>query len=89
MTNKNLLRTENKLSASMERLSSGFKINRAGDNPAGLAISHKMKAQIDGLDRAKSNTTDAQSLLRIADGALNETASILQSVLRYRMKSIS
>ncbi len=80
MTNKNLLRTENKLSASMERLSSGFKINRAGDNPAGLAISHKMKAQIDGLDRAKSNTTDAQSLLRIADGALNETASILQRI---------
>ena len=80
MTNKNLLRTENKLSASMERLSSGFKINRAGDNPAGLAISHKMKAQIDGLDRAKSNTTDAQSLLRIADGALNEVSSILQRI---------
>ena len=47
ITNKQLLRTENKLSASMERLSSGYKINKAGDNPAGMAISNKMKAQID------------------------------------------
>ena len=78
MTNRNLLRTEGKLSTTMERLSSGYKINRAGDNPAGLAISHKMKSQIDGLARAKNNTTDAQSMLRIADSALNETASILQ-----------
>lgn len=80
MTNRNLLRTEKRLSTSMERLSSGYKINRAGDNPAGLAISHKMKSQIDGLDRAKHNTTDAQSVLRIADGALNETASMLQRI---------
>lgn len=80
MTNRNLLRTEKRLSTSMERLSSGYKINRAGDNPAGLAISHKMKSQIDGLDRAKHNTTDAQSVLRIADGALNEAASMLQRI---------
>ncbi len=77
-TNQQLLRNENRLSRSMERLSSGYKLNRAGDNPAGVAISHKMKAQIDGLDQAKSNTTDAQSVLRIADGALNEASSILQ-----------
>lgn len=54
ITNKQLLRTENKLSASMERLSSGYKINKAGDNPAGMAISNKMKAQIDALDQAES-----------------------------------
>lgn len=78
--NQHLFRNENRLSQSMERLSSGYKLNRAGDNPAGLAISHKMKSQIDGLDRAKSNTTDAQSALRIADGALNETSSILQRI---------
>lgn len=79
-TNQHLLRNEKKLSISMERLSSGYKINKAGDNPAGLAISHKMKAQIDGLNQAKSNTTDAQSVLRIADGALNEASSILQRI---------
>ena len=51
VANRQLLRTENKLSISMGRLSSGYKINKAGDNPAGMAISSKMKAQIDGLDQ--------------------------------------
>ena len=78
ITNNQLLRTENKLAASMERLSSGLKINHACDNPAGLAISNKMKAQIDALDQAESNASDAVSVLQIADGALNEIASILQ-----------
>lgn len=80
ITNKQLLRTENKLSASMERLSSGYKLNRAGDNPAGMAISNKMKAQIDALDQAESNASDGESVLRIADGALNEVSSILQRI---------
>lgn len=80
ITNRQLLRTENKLTASMERLSSGYKINKAGDNPAGIAISNKMKAQIDALDQATSNATDGISVLRIADGALNEVSSILQRV---------
>ena len=79
-SNRQLLRTEDKLSASMQRLSSGYKINKAGDNPAGLAISKKMKAQIEGLDQAESNATDANSVLRIADGALNEVSSILQRI---------
>lgn len=79
-TNRQLLRTENKLSASMERLSSGFKINHAGDNPAGLAISGKMKSQIDALDQAESNATDGESVLRIADGALSEVSSMLQRI---------
>ncbi len=78
LTNKQLLRTENKLSSTMQKLSSGYKINRAGDNPAGLAISNKMKAQIDAVTQAKTNTTDGDSVLSIADGALNEVHSILQ-----------
>ena len=60
VANRQLLRTENKLSISMGRLSSGYKINKAGDNPAGMAISSKMKAQIDGLDQAEANSDDGQ-----------------------------
>jgi flagellin len=84
ITNKHLLRNENALSASMERLSSGLKINSAGDNPAGMAISNKMKAQIDALDQAEDNASNAVSTLQIADGALNEVSSILQ-----RMRELS
>lgn len=84
ITNKQLLRTENNLTKSMERLSSGLKLNHAKDNPAGMAISNKMRAQIDGLDRASSNASDGVSVLNIADGALNETSSILQ-----RMRELS
>ena len=76
ITNKQLLRIEGNLSTSMERLSSGLKINRAKDNPAGMAISNKMRAQIAGLDRASNNASDAIAAIRIADGALNETSSI-------------
>lgn len=79
-TNNQLLRTEKNLAASMERLSSGYKINHASDNPAGMAISNKMKAQIDALDQAESNSTDGVSVLQIADGALNEVSSMLQRV---------
>ncbi len=78
VTNKRLLQVENSLQASMERLSSGFKLNHAKDNPAGMAISNKMRAQIAGLDRASNNASDAIAAIHIADGALNETASILQ-----------
>ncbi|MGN1155641.1 MAG: flagellin [Agathobacter sp.] len=84
ITNNQLLRTENKLSASMERLSSGFKINHASDNPAGIAISNKMKAQIDALNQAEANASDGVSVLQIADGALSEVTSILQ-----RMRELS
>lgn len=80
VANRQLLRTENKLSISMGRLSSGYKINKAGDNPAGMAISSKMKAQIDGLDQAEANSDDGQSVLRIADGALNEVSNMLQRI---------
>ena len=80
VANRQLLRTENKLSLSMGRLSSGYKINKAGDNPAEMAISSKMKAQIDGLDQAEANSDDGQSVLRIADGALNEVSNMLQRI---------
>ena len=80
VANRQLLRTENKLSLSMGRLSSGYKINKAGDNPAGMAISSKMKAQIDGLNQAEANSDDGQSVLRIADGALNEVSNMLHRI---------
>lgn len=63
---------------SMERLSSGLRINRAADDPAGLAISEKMRAQIRGLGQAARNIQDGISLLQTAEGALNETHAILQ-----------
>ena len=63
---------------SMEKLSSGMRINKAGDDAAGLAISEKMRGQIRGLDMATKNAQDATSLIQTAEGALNETHSILQ-----------
>ncbi len=63
---------------SMEKLSSGMRINKAGDDAAGLAISEKMRGQIRGLDRASANAQDGISLIQTAEGALNETHSILQ-----------
>ncbi|KRE97958.1 hypothetical protein ASG89_29075 [Paenibacillus sp. Soil766] len=65
-------------SKSLEKLSSGLRINRAGDDAAGLAISEKMRAQVRGLDQASRNSQDAISLIQTAEGALNETQSILQ-----------
>ncbi|MBB2481638.1 flagellin [Bacillus sp. APMAM] len=63
---------------SMEKLSSGMRINRAGDDAAGLAISEKMRGQIRGLDQASRNSQDGISLIQTAEGALNETHDILQ-----------
>jgi flagellin len=66
------------LAKSTEKLSSGYKINRAGDDAAGLSISEKMRAQIRGLNKASTNAQDGISLIQVAEGALNETHSILQ-----------
>ncbi|RXJ02281.1 flagellin [Anaerobacillus alkaliphilus] len=63
---------------SMEKLSSGLRINRAGDDAAGLSISEKMRAQVRGLDQASRNAQDGISLIQTAEGALNETHAILQ-----------
>ncbi|MEA4804384.1 flagellin [Acetobacterium wieringae] len=88
------LNTYNKLSAntaatskSLEKLSSGLKINRAGDNAAGLAISEKMRGQISGLNTASSNASDGISLIQTAEGALNETHSILQRMRELAVQS--
>ncbi|WP_459884610.1 flagellin N-terminal helical domain-containing protein, partial [Clostridium novyi] len=62
----------------MEKLSSGLRINRAGDDAAGLAISEKMRGQIRGLNQASRNAQDGISLIQTAEGALNETHAILQ-----------
>ena len=63
---------------SMEKLSSGLRINRAGDDAAGLAISEKMRGQIRGLTQASRNASDGISMIQTAEGALNETTNILQ-----------
>jgi len=75
------LSVNNSLSAkSLEKLSSGMRINKAGDDAAGLAISEKMRAQIKGLDQATRNAQDGISLIQTAEGALNETHAILQRI---------
>jgi flagellin len=74
-------------SNSMEKLSSGLRINRAGDDAAGLAISEKMRGQIRGLDMAAKNAQDGISLIQTAEGALNETHSILQRMRELATQS--
>ena len=73
-----LTTTEGQLANSLERLSSGYKINHAKDNPAGLAISHKMSAQIRGLSRASSNAANGISVINTAEGALSEIQAMIQ-----------
>jgi flagellin len=72
---------------SMEKLSSGLRINKAGDDAAGLAISEKMRGQIRGLDMASKNSQDGISLLQTAEGALNETHDILQRMRELAVQS--
>ena len=74
---------------STEKLSSGYRINRAGDDAAGLAISEKMRAQIRGLNMASKNSQDAISLVQTAEGALTETHSILQRMRELATQSAS
>lgn len=82
--NRQLGINNNSVAKNLEKLSSGYKINRAGDDAAGLAISEKMRSQIRGLDQATNNANDGISLVQTAEGALNETHSILQ-----RMKELA
>jgi flagellin len=74
---------------SLEKLSSGYRINRAGDDAAGLAISEKMRGQIRGLNQAERNAQDAISLIQTAEGALNETHSILQRMRELAVQAAS
>ena len=80
----NLSNTQNDLSKSLEKLSSGFRINRAADDAAGLAISEGLRSQIGGLKVAVRNAQDGTSVVQTAEGALNESTSILQ-----RMRDLS
>ena len=77
-TNRQLGITSNAQAKSTEKLASGYKINRAADDAAGLSISEKMRSQIRGLDKASTNAQDGISVVQTAEGALNEVHSILQ-----------
>lgn len=85
--NRNLGTNVNALGKSTEKLSSGLRINRAGDDAAGLSISEKMRGQINGLDQASTNSEDAISMIQTAEGALNETHSILQRMRTLAVQS--
>lgn len=76
--NRQLNITNGSLAKKTEKLSSGYRVNRAADDAAGLSISEKMRAQIRGLDQASSNAQDGISLIQTAEGALNEIHSVLQ-----------
>ncbi len=84
---RNLTITKRAQSRSMERLSSGFRINRAADDAAGLSISEKMRGQIRGLNQAVRNAQDAISLIQTAEGALNESHEILQRMRELAVQS--
>ena len=86
---RNMVMTDNRLNKSLERLSSGLRINRAADDAAGLAISEKMRGQIRGLNQASRNAQDAISLIQTAEGALNETHSILQRMRELSVQAAS
>ena len=75
---RNLTNNNSSVGKNLEKLSSGYKINRAGDDAAGLKISEKMRSQVRGLNKASANAQDGISLIQTAEGALNEAHSILQ-----------
>lgn len=75
---RNLGVNQSALSKNLEKLSSGYRVNRAGDDAAGLAISESMRSQINGLNQAKKNAEDGIGLIQTAEGALTETHSMLQ-----------
>jgi flagellin len=90
---RQLTATSNNVQKSMERLSSGSRINRAADDAAGLAISEKLRGQIRGLSQAQRNAQDAVSLVQTAEGSLNEVHSMLQRVrelaVQYKAGTLS
>ncbi len=88
-THRQLSVNSNNVAKSTEKLSSGLRINKAGDDAAGLAISEKMRAQIKGLSMASKNSQDAISLVQTAEGALTETHSILQRMRELAVQSSS
>src|SRR5947207_12848163 len=77
---RNLSNVANNVSTSIQRLSSGLPINQAADDPAGLVISESLRAQIDGLNQAVSNSQDATNVIKTAEGGLTEVNSLLRNV---------
>src|SRR4051812_34023673 len=90
---RNLSATEARLATSMERLSSGYRINRAADDAAGLAISERLRGQIGGLDQAQRNIQDGVSLAQTAEGSLTEVHEMLHRIrdlaVQYKSGSLS
>jgi len=90
---RNLVSTSNNLAKAMERLSSGYRINRAADDAAGLAISERLRAQVRGIGQAQRNAQDAVSLVQTAEGSLDEVHSMLQRTrelaVQYKNGSLS
>ena len=87
LSNNALSTNDDLLSKSLERLSSGLKINHAKDNPAGLAMSKRMNAQIEGLSVANQNASDGVSIIEIADGAMTESSEMLQRSKELSVKA--
>jgi flagellin len=85
--NNQLARTNNQLDKSLEKLSSGYRINSAADDSAGLAISEKMRTQISGLDQASRNASDGISVIQTAEGALTEVENMLQRMRELSVES--
>lgn len=86
---RHLRNTRRALDKSLERLSSGYRINRAGDDAAGLAISEKLRAKVRGLVQAERNANDGVSLIQVAEGALNEVQNILVRLRELGVQSAS
>ena len=84
---RHLTETQNSLSSSLEKLSSGFRINRAADDAAGLSISEKLRAQISGFQQGMQNAQDGISMLQTGEGALNETTALLQRVRQLAVQA--
>ncbi len=89
ISNNALSNSDNLLAKSLERLSSGLKINRAKDNPAGLAMAKRMNAQIEGINMANQNSADGISVLETAEGSLSEVSDMLQRMNELAIKAAS
>lgn len=87
LANNALANNDNLLAKSLERLSSGLKINHAKDNPAGLAMANRMNAQLEGLSKASRNASDGVSVIETADGAMTEISEMLQRLNELAIKS--
>ena len=89
LANVNLKRADKRMSASLERLSSGYKINKAADDSAGIAITNKMRAQIRALDQASRNADDGQSIIQTAEGSLSEIEALIQRMRELSVQAAS